>query len=136
MGGHGKEDANKIPASGSTPLVDATAAFLQEFVQDKRKARKIEVVSRNGVNGSSGSGRSGKGKEREIKEDRMEDDDWDGDSFLPGYVYDAMKAKKRFDNMRVCCFRAMGQFLSLIIHIPGWPSRGRRGILWILPRYS
>ena len=108
VGGHGKDDANKIPASGSTPLVDATAAFLQEFVQDKRKARKIEVVSRNGVNGSSGSGRSGKGKEREIKEDRMEDDDWDGDSFLPGYVYDAMKAKKRFDNMRVCCFRALG----------------------------
>lgn len=35
-------------------------------------------------------------KEREEREE----DDWDGDSFLPGYVYDAMKEKKRFDNMR------------------------------------
>ena len=29
------------------------------------------------------------------------DDDWDLDSFLPTYIYDAMKEKKRFDTMRV-----------------------------------
>ena len=29
--------------------------------------------------------------------------DWEAcDSFLPTYVYEAMKLKKRFDHMRVC----------------------------------
>lgn len=57
----------------ATPLVDATVEFLREFaVKD---------------------GGSGKGKEREEEEG--------GDSFIPVKVYDAMKEKKRFDNMRV-----------------------------------
>lgn len=88
--------AGKDNAS-ATPLVDATVEFLREFVDDKRRKDKtrLEVVNRTGANG--------KGKEREVKEENENEDDWDGDSFLPTYIYDAMKAKKRFDNMRVSC---------------------------------
>ncbi|KAF8967294.1 hypothetical protein BDZ97DRAFT_1938213 [Flammula alnicola] len=99
---NGKDEAGRA-AGSATPLVDATVEFLREFAEDKKskakeKAKLEVVVNRNGVNGG-GSGR-GKGKEREIKDDVEEEDDWDGDSFMPTYVYDAMKAKKRFDNMR------------------------------------
>ncbi|TFK67100.1 cysteine proteinase [Pluteus cervinus] len=72
-----------------TALVDATIEFLKEFVDEKKK-------SKGKMNGVVGSGR-GKGKERAEEE---EDDDWDGESFLPSYVYDAMKERKKFDNMR------------------------------------
>jgi ubiquitin carboxyl-terminal hydrolase 10 len=58
------------------PLVDATIEFLKEFqrvpAHSKRKGREVD---------------------RE-KEDGLE-------SFIPTYVYDAMKEKKRLDNMRV-----------------------------------
>ena len=100
-----KEDAatttGKATTAGSTPLVWATSLFLQEFmdVNDRKKMSSKKVdVARNGLNGSSGSGVKGKGKEKEFRE---EVDDWDGESFLPSYVYDAMKTKKRFDTMRV-----------------------------------
>ena len=87
--------AEKDDAS-ATPLVDATVEFLREFAEDKRRKDKarLEVVNRTG-------GANGKGKEREVREENENEDDWDGDSFLPTYIYDAMKAKKRFDNMRV-----------------------------------
>jgi ubiquitin carboxyl-terminal hydrolase 10 len=84
----GKE--NQKEGGSSQPLVAATVAFLKEF---KGKDGVVAAGARNG-NGSVGR----KGKEREEREE----DDWDGDSFLPSYVYDAMKEKKRFDNMRVC----------------------------------
>ena len=86
----GKENQNQK----EQPLVAATVAFLKEF---KGKDGVVGAGARNG-NGSVGK----KGKEREREE--REEDDWDGDSFLPSYVYDAMKEKKRFDNMRVCFF--------------------------------
>ncbi|TFK21295.1 cysteine proteinase [Coprinopsis marcescibilis] len=74
-----------FPGEGtpSLPLLEATAAFLKEF------AGKSSV--------------RGKGKEKEKGQDGDRDRDegeWDFDSFLPGGVYDAMKEKKRFDNMR------------------------------------
>ncbi|KAF8884775.1 hypothetical protein BD779DRAFT_754219 [Infundibulicybe gibba] len=91
-------ELGKTPLSGvtgepaSTPLVDATIAFLQEFTgEEKTKKEKLT----NG--GAGGSGGRGKGKDREIISD---DDDWDGESFIPTNIYDAMKEKKRFDNMR------------------------------------
>ncbi|KAH9484498.1 putative ubiquitin carboxyl-terminal hydrolase 3 [Psilocybe cubensis] len=105
--GNGKEKGRE------TPLVDATIEFLREFVEDK----KVKGVNGNGnANGSangntlasafafasaSGSGR-GKGKEKDISmgEPERNEDDWDGESFLPTGIYDAMKAKKRFDGMR------------------------------------
>lgn len=76
----------------ATPLVDATTQFLKEFLVEKKKGK-------NG-NGASGSGYSytgrGKGKERDFE---MDDEEWDMDSFLPTYIYDAMKEKKRFETM-------------------------------------
>ena len=80
---------------GMTPLVEATVEFLKEFMDEKKPKSKTKklVHSRKGsivVNGTvDGSG--------EV--------DWDAcDSFLPTYMYDAMKLKKRFDHMRVCTF--------------------------------
>jgi ubiquitin carboxyl-terminal hydrolase 10 len=60
----------------ATPLVDATIEFLKEF-------HPVEADSK--VEG------------KEV--DREEEDGFE--SFIPTYVYDAMKEKKRFDNMRV-----------------------------------
>lgn len=77
------------PKLGTTPLVDATIDFLKEFVEDEQKVQ---------VNGTPSVGK-GKEKEKAREEDGS---DWDGDSFLPTNVYEAMKEKKRFDNMRVC----------------------------------
>ncbi|KAI0636523.1 hypothetical protein C8Q77DRAFT_1093171 [Trametes polyzona] len=63
--------------SKATPLVDATIQFLKEFVPDPPATSDSKA----------------KGKERE-------DDLFDElDSFIPTYVYDAMKEKKRFANM-------------------------------------
>ena len=62
------------------PLVDATIRFLREFGVDQPTREK---------------GRD---------EERIRDDEANGESeaFIPTYVYDAMKANKRFDTMRVC----------------------------------
>jgi ubiquitin carboxyl-terminal hydrolase 10 len=89
-------------SSSATPLVEATVTFLKEFVTPKKPLLingKSGVMS--GVASGSGYGRGNKGKEREMIE---MDDDWDLDSFLPTYIYDAMKEKKRFDTMRVSLF--------------------------------
>ncbi|RPD66589.1 cysteine proteinase [Lentinus tigrinus ALCF2SS1-7] len=62
----------------ATPLVDATIQFLKEFVPDPPAPSNDPKA---------------KGKERE-------DDAFDElESFIPTYVYDAMKEKKRFANM-------------------------------------
>lgn len=60
----------------ATPLVEATVQFLKEF-----NPKSFET--------------NGKGKERE------EDDFYDLDSFIPTYIYDVMKEKKRFASMVV-----------------------------------
>jgi hypothetical protein len=95
-------NANKVLANGST-LTNATASFLQEFLDIDEKKNRADSVSRSGVNNSSGSGvkASGKGKEKEFKDEKSVGDNWH-ESFLPSYVYDVMKTKKRFDTMRVC----------------------------------
>ena len=116
---NGKDKEKGKDAVGLTPLVDATVEFLREFMDDKKikSKTKKQVQSKKGsvfVNGNgNGSGVTSKGKEKETLLDGFVDDDsevdWDGcDSFLPTYVYDAMKLKKRFDHMRVC-----GLFFSL-----------------------
>ena len=112
---NGKEKDKDVV--GMTPLVDATVEFLKEFMIDEKKAKskgkKQQVHSRKGsglVNGggSSSGGIRSKGKEKETRSGADDDDseaDWDGcDWFLPTYLYDAMKLKKRFDHMRVCRF--------------------------------
>ncbi|KAI0050880.1 cysteine proteinase [Auriscalpium vulgare] len=79
----GKEKDSRELSEGGTPLVDATIRFLQEFVYEEKKP----------VNGTlNGRGRA-KEVEREEEADTL-------DFFIPSYVYDAMKEKKRFDNMR------------------------------------
>ena len=116
-GVNGVNGKDKEKPVGMTPLVDATVEFLREFMDDKKtKSRtKKQVHSKKGsvavVNGNgSSSGSTSKGKEKETLWDGVVDDDisevdWEAcDSFLPTYVYDAMKLKKRFDHMRVCSF--------------------------------
>ena len=80
--GVGKE----IGGAEGTPLVDAMVEFVKEFVV-----------------GAGGAGGKGKEKERGWAwEDGGRDNEmWEGESFVPTYVYDAMKEKKRFDNMGV-----------------------------------
>ncbi|KAJ8468621.1 hypothetical protein ONZ45_g17184 [Pleurotus djamor] len=67
-----------------TALVDATIRFLKEF---GAKTSEVEVSTNT---------RKGKGKEKEV----VVEDEWDGEFFIPGYVYDALKENKRFDHMR------------------------------------
>ena len=102
-------------ALDQTPLVDATIDFLKEFVdppsarEKAKEARERVVVGGRGSVPASGSGKS-KGKERAFEEttNGRWDTDMEGESFLPTYVYDAMRVKKRFDGMRVCsCLRSM-----------------------------
>ena len=71
--------------SSATQLVDATVRFLEEFVYEEKKSPPTQ--------------QAGHVKAKE-EEDKKEEDGVD--SFIPTYVYDAMKEKKRFDNMRVC----------------------------------
>ena len=106
---------------GATPLVDATVKLLEEFVYEEKKPLPMptpqQQVSR------------GKAKE---EEERKEEEGVD--SFMPTYVYDAMKEKKRFDNMRVCfCYPLSIPILNHAGTFIGWSSRGCGGIFRILP---
>jgi ubiquitin carboxyl-terminal hydrolase 10 len=72
-------------AVGMTPLVEATVEFLREFMDEKKPKSKTKKLAHS------------------RKVDGGGEVDWDAcDSFLPTYMYDAMKLKKRFDHMRVC----------------------------------
>ncbi|KAG2150677.1 uncharacterized protein EDB93DRAFT_1103385 [Suillus bovinus] len=69
-----------------TPLVDATIRFIREFTPKERapvegKGKGVERYGSNGL------------VHEEVHEDIM-------DSFMPTYVHDALKEKKRFDHMR------------------------------------
>ncbi|KAF8634512.1 hypothetical protein AX15_000845 [Amanita polypyramis BW_CC] len=104
--GAGREKEREREKEGSkTPLVDAMVEFIREFVVD------VSVKEDGMVNGTGW----GKGKERERERESGYDDDgmWDGESFIPTYVYDAMKEKKRFDNMRVSFYNMFFIFLRL-----------------------
>ncbi|KAH9981757.1 hypothetical protein BJV74DRAFT_778415 [Russula compacta] len=81
--GEGQESGGSV-----TPLVDATVRFLEEFVYEDKKPSPTQQPQQQAA----------KGKAREEEEEKKEDDGVD--SFIPTYVYDAMKEKKRFDNMR------------------------------------
>ena len=149
LNGKGKEKDKD--AAGMTPLVDATVEFLREFMDDKKTKPKTkkQVHSKKGsvlVNGSSPAVTS-KGKEKETLLDGVVDDDssgevdWEGcDSFLPTYLYDAMKLKKRFDHMRVCSlflaslliFQHLLTAICLFFFL-GWSSRRCGRVLWVLP---
>lgn len=72
-----------------TPLVEATVKFLDEFMYEERKPSPARQPQQQAT----------RGKAKEEEEEKKEDDGVD--SFIPTYVYDALKEKKRFDNMRV-----------------------------------
>lgn len=85
-----------------TPLVDATVEFLKEFDS------VVEVGVEAGGKVESTKSRKGKGKEVDRSGSGQEEGDEFGlDSFIPTKVYDAMKEKKRFDNMRVSNFGSL-----------------------------
>ncbi|KAF5368763.1 hypothetical protein D9615_010401 [Tricholomella constricta] len=83
------EKEKEKDGKGPTPLVDAMVEFVREFSAAPSKA-KVKVI----VNGRGGKG---KGKEREEQQEKEEEE---RESFLPSYVYDAMKEKTVFDGMR------------------------------------
>jgi ubiquitin carboxyl-terminal hydrolase 10 len=95
----GKE---RVGGEEGTPLVDATVDFLREFAVKGEERKNGNSGLPNGAAWGKGKG---KGKERDA-EGEEEGDEWDGESFLPGYVYDALKGKKRFENMGVGIFFA------------------------------
>ncbi|KAN0076812.1 hypothetical protein V8E55_010667 [Tylopilus felleus] len=68
---------------GKTPLLIATVRFLKEFIPKTKPAPEGK----------------GKGVDRTSMGYVKEEDDL-MDSFIPTYVYDALKEKKRFDHMR------------------------------------
>ena len=74
-------------ADSATLLVDATVRFLEEFLCEEKMPPPAQQQQTGNVNAKE-------------EEDGKKDDDG-VDSFIPTYVYDAMKEKKRFDNMRV-----------------------------------
>jgi len=87
----GPRDGGEGQGTGgsATLLVDATVRFLEEFVYEEKTPLPTQQSQQQtgNVNG------------KEEKDEKKEDDGVD--SFIPTYVYDAMKEKKRFDNMRV-----------------------------------
>ena len=86
MGPRESGEGQRIDSS-ATQLVDATVRFLEEFVCEEKKLPPTEKPQQQA------------GGVKEEEDEKKEDDGVD--SFLPTYVYDAMKEKKRFDNMRV-----------------------------------
>ena len=83
----------------ATQLVDATVRFLEEFMHEEKKPLPTQQPQQQAA----------KAEEDEKKEDDAED------SFIPTYVYDAMKEKKRFDNMRVRLLAHMMSFLLIFV---------------------
>ena len=80
-----------------TVLVDATFRLLGEFVQKEKTSltqRSLQLAQ--------------KGKAREDEMETKEDNDMD--PFIPTYVYDVMKEKKRFKSMLVRTCSHMARF--------------------------
>jgi ubiquitin carboxyl-terminal hydrolase 10 len=85
----GPRERGERIGGNATLLVDATVKFLEEFVYEEKKPLVAQQPQQQ----------AGNGKAKEEEDEKKEDDGVD--SFIPTYVYDAMKEKKRFDNMRV-----------------------------------
>ncbi|KAJ6462440.1 hypothetical protein C8R45DRAFT_1026783 [Mycena sanguinolenta] len=82
---------------GAAPLVRATGTLLREFVVvPKPKPKVVNGPGKGAVNGVAGGSGKGKGKASPAAEEQEEEPE----AFIPTYVYDALKGKKRFDGMR------------------------------------
>ncbi|KAJ3570230.1 hypothetical protein NP233_g4540 [Leucocoprinus birnbaumii] len=101
-------NANAKQQKSQTPFIDATVKFLKEFIEDAQDPSSSSSRKRKTDGGGfSLQQPSKKGKERELfsakdfeESGEGEDKDEWSESFLPSYVYDAMKEKKRFESMR------------------------------------
>lgn len=102
--------------SKATPLVDATIQFLKEFVPDPP---------------APGPAANSKAKGKEREDDGFEE----LESFIPTYIYDAMKEKKRFANMIVRCPFLDTLSVSCSHRCVGRAPGRCRGVPRILPRY-
>jgi ubiquitin carboxyl-terminal hydrolase 10 len=85
--GHRGRGGIQEGSGSATPLVDATVKFLEEFVYEDKPSPTQQPQQQ-----------APRGKAREEEENKEENG---VDSFVPTCVYDALKEKKRFDNMRV-----------------------------------
>lgn len=103
-----------------TPFIDATVQFLREFIDDASPTQFAAA----------------KGKQREIphaNHEEEEENEW-FESFLPWYVYDAMKENKRFENMRVRPLPLVRPHLTHILS--GRSTRRRRRVPRVLSRHA
>jgi ubiquitin carboxyl-terminal hydrolase 10 len=79
----------QVTGGSATLLVDATVRFLEEFMYEEKLPLPTQQLQQQAGNVNA----------KEEEDEKKEDDGVD--SFIPTYVYDAMKEKKRFDHMRV-----------------------------------
>ena len=73
------------------------------------------------------------------KERRRREEDGEDvflDSFTPTSVYDVMRAKKRFENMRVSSWGSDPGKAIRLAYVLGWTPRRRRRVLGFLPRHA
>ena len=142
INGVGGTSGNGTAAEASAYPLVTTVEFLREFGMDDDRSKDLkekgkanananakvngEVASGSGSGSSSriSNSRGGKGKERERERgDSMNDAsrgsavgrDGGTELFLPRYVYDAMKVRKRFEHMRVSFPLVSSSFHSPVV---------------------
>jgi ubiquitin carboxyl-terminal hydrolase 10 len=98
-----KDNKGKKKNTDKTPLVDAMIEFVKEFVlDDVRSANGYELADGwGGGNETEWADGWGRGNEMEWEDGGEDEGMWEK-SFIPTYVYDALKKTKRFDDMGVC----------------------------------
>ncbi|KAG5651291.1 hypothetical protein H0H81_009190 [Sphagnurus paluster] len=99
-GGRGREREGRErerEGKGPTPLVDAMVEFVREFSAVPPRARVNVTIK---VNGKGKGKEQQREREREQQREQDREDEDEHASFLPSYVYDAMKEKAVFDGMR------------------------------------
>ncbi|KAJ7728890.1 hypothetical protein B0H16DRAFT_1330669 [Mycena metata] len=79
------------------PLVRATGAFLREFLSAPPASSPAPGAPGGGAGAGRVNGGGGKGKGKAAPKEPEEEE---REAFIPTGVYDALKGKKRFDNMR------------------------------------
>lgn len=95
-------DKDREGQNRETPisLLEATVEFVKAFSARTMEDGASHVNGYGKMNRYAKGRGSGEGKERE-RERSDEWEEWSGESFLPSYVFDAMKENKRFDFMWV-----------------------------------
>ena len=95
---------NGRPSSGSmSASASASSSSSRTAVASSRSGKGKDRERGDSVSYGYVSGNGGGAGEMKMK-DAANEDGGGGESFLPTYVYDAMKVKKRFEHMRVSSF--------------------------------